>query len=317
MDQRRPERMPCFSSTRYAAPLPAGHVFPMSKFVESARLITQENIAQVFDPGLIGDADLLRVHTEDYVRSIRIGEYNELTRLRLGLPWSPQLSLRSHCATAGTLSAARAALQCGLSANLAGGTHHAFPDRGEGFCVFNDVAVAIRALRQEEPLLHGMVIDLDAHQGNGTHFIFRDDPLVFTYSMHVGRNYPSRKEPGSLDVALPRWVKGDEYLEQLAHTLPGAIERFEPDLVFYIAGADVHEADRFGQMNLTTAQMLQRDRYTINLCRDMGIPTVIVYGGGYNREEGMTARLHVHTIRAAAERWEAERLHIPNLIRPG
>lgn len=296
-----------FSSHAYFAHLPPGHVFPMEKFPQSAKQIAEEGLARVIDPGVIADRDLLRVHTPEYVNSIRTGAYNELTALRLGLPWHPTISARAHAATAGTLCAARAALEDGLSANLAGGTHHAFPDRGEGFCVFNDVAVAIRALQDDEPLIHCMVIDLDAHQGNGTHAIFAADTHVYTYSLHVGRNYPSRKVPGSQDVELPRFAEPGEFFDALSTTLPRAVESFEPDLVFYIAGADCHVDDRFGQMKLTTNDMAARDRLAIDLCREWRIPTCVVYGGGYNKTPGMTAALHVQTIRVASARFHSER----------
>ncbi len=303
-------RLKLFSSPRYFVPLPAGHVFPMRKFPDSvAKLIGDGTVTadQIIDPGFIDDRSLLRVHTQEYVESIRSGHLTEVTRQKLGLPWSAELSTRSHCAVSGTLLAARAALADGMGCNLAGGTHHAFPDRGEGFCVFNDVAVAIRALQAEEPYLQAMVVDLDAHQGNGTHFIFKDEPRVFTYSVHVGRNYPSKKEPGDMDVELSRWAGGDEYSHRLNETLPAAVERFEPDLVFYIAGADVHVDDRFGQMRLTTEEMATRDRSTIGLLRKWNIPTVVLFGGGYNKTEGMTTELHCQTIRIAAEAFLADR----------
>ena len=305
-----PPAMRCFSSPRYFVPLPAGHVFPMHKFPDSVATLVAEGTLradQITDPGFIGDADLLRVHTTDYVRSIRTGRYNDATARRLGLPWSAALSRRSHCALAGTLQAARAALRDGIACNLAGGTHHAFPDRGEGFCVYNDVAVAIRALQAEEPYLHAMVVDLDAHQGNGTHAIFAADPFVFTYSVHVGRNYPSTKVPGNLDVELPRWATAGEYFDGLSATLPAAVEAFEPDVVFYIAGVDVHADDRFGQMCLSTNDMRDRDRWAIDLCRDQKIPVVVLYGGGYNRVEGMTAELHCQAVRIAVARFAWER----------
>jgi acetoin utilization deacetylase AcuC-like enzyme len=275
----------------------------MRKFPDSvARLVADGTLSpgQVTDPGFVADADLFRVHTREYVRSVRTGEFNEVTRLRLGLPWSRALADRSHCAVAGTLCAARAALEDGIACNLAGGTHHAFADRGEGFCVFNDVAVAVRALQHDEPYFHAMVIDLDAHQGNGTHAIFAGEERVFTYSVHVGRNYPSNKVPGSLDVELPRWADAATYFGRLEETLPAAVERFEPDLVFYVAGADVHSDDRFGQMCLSTGDVLARDRRVISLCRGWGIPVVVLYGGGYNRVEGMTTELHCQTVRVAA-----------------
>ena len=298
----------CYSASRYFAPLPAGHVFPMRKFPDSARLLLERGVVrEIVDPGLIADADLLRVHTPAYVESIRIGQFNEITARKLGLPWSAALSERSHAATAGTCRAARSAMADGLAANLAGGTHHAFPDRGEGFCVFNDVAIAIRSLQQHEPWIQCMVVDLDAHQGNGTNAIFADDPNVFTYSVHVGRNYPSTKVPGSLDVELSRWATGEEYFSRLEASLPAAVERFEPDLVFYIAGADCHEDDQFGQMKLTTMEMARRDRWTIDLLRDWGIPVTLLYGGGYNRAAGMTTELHVQSVTIAAERLVRER----------
>ena len=305
-----PALMRCFSAPHYFVPLPAGHVFPMEKFPQSARaLVAEGTMAReaVVDPGFIGDRDLLRVHTPAYVQSIRSGQFNELTAKKLGLPASEALSRRSHAAVAGTLAAARAAMVDGLAANLAGGTHHAFPDSGQGFCVFNDVAVAIRALRHEEAYLHCMVVDLDAHQGNGTHAIFAEDRLTFCYSMHVARNYPSVKVPGDLDVGLSRFAGADEYFSNLESTLPIAMERFEPDLVFYIAGMDVHEDDQFGQMRLSTQDVARRDWWTIDLCRNWGIPVVCLYGGGYNRERLVTAQLHCQTIRIAADRWRMER----------
>jgi acetoin utilization deacetylase AcuC-like enzyme len=297
----------CFSASTYTAVLPPGHVFPMSKFAESAAAVREQEIGDVIDPGTIAEQDLLRVHTPDYVGSIRTGQYNERTALKLGLPWHPTLNTRSRAATAGTLAATRAAFEDGISCNLAGGTHHAFADHGEGFCVFNDVAVAIRAIQQDEPWTQVMVVDLDAHQGNATNAIFANDPNVFTYSMHVGRNYPSTKVPGTVDVPLDRYVEGEVYLETLRLTLPRAMQAFEPDLIYYNSGVDVHVDDRFGQMRLSTQQMRARDRFTIDLARDMHVPTVVVYGGGYNKTPGMTATLHVQSVRVAAERLRRER----------
>ncbi|MDB5325082.1 MAG: deacetylase [Phycisphaerales bacterium] len=304
MDSNR-RRMRCYSSPAYFAVLPPGHPFPMRKFPDSAEQIRAAGIADVIDPGTISDEDLLRVHTPEYIESIRTGNYNELTALRLGLPWHPTINTRSRAATAGTLAATRAAMEDGVAANLAGGTHHAFADRGEGYCVFNDVAVAVRRLWCEEPWLHAMVIDLDAHQGNGTAALFAGDARAFTYSLHVGRNYPSRKEISSLDVEVSRYAGADEYFEKLESTLPRAVERFEPDLVFYNAGVDVHEDDRFGQMMLSTGDMRRRDEYAIRAARKWDIPTVIVYGGGYNRTDGMTANLHVRTIHEASKLFKA------------
>lgn len=300
-------RIRCFSSDSYLAVLPDGHVFPMTKFPESAAAVRSKGLGSVIDPGTISDEDLLRVHTVEYIESIRFGNYNDITRRRLGLPWHPTINTRSRAATAGTLAAAYAACEDGLAANLAGGTHHAFADRGEGYCVFNDIAVAIRALRTHEPLLQCMVIDLDAHQGNGTHALFRGDCHTFTFSAHVGKNYPSIKEPGDVDIELPRWINGNDYLSIVMPAAAKAVERFEPDIVFYIAGVDVHKDDRFGQMKLTTTDIRTRDAEMIALTRSASIPTVITYGGGYNRVEGVTASLHVQTIEVAAARFLRER----------
>ena len=297
----------CYSSDAYFAQLPDGHVFPMDKFPVSAAAVAGRGIGRVIDPGFLAEAELLGVHTGGYVDSIRTGQYNALTDLRLGLPWHPTIWTRSRAATAGTLAATYAAFDDGLAANLAGGTHHAFADRGEGYCVFNDVAIAIRHLQQREPYLQAMVIDLDAHQGNGTHHIFREDANVYTYSMHVGRNYPSRKEPGTQDVELPRWCDGDTYLRRLAETLAPAVDQHEPDVAFLILGVDVHADDRFGQMKLSTRQMRQRDALAIQTCRDRAVPVVLLYGGGYNRTPGMTAELHVQSVTVAAGQLAAER----------
>lgn len=306
--------MLAFSSPHYVAELPRGHVFPMQKFSWSATWIDRCGIARVVEPGAVSREALLRVHTPDYVRSIETGHYNALTALRLGLPWHPTIHRRAQHATMGTIAAAYAALRDGIACNLAGGTHHAFPDRGEGFCVFNDVAVAIRDLHAIEPWLQVMVIDLDAHQGNGTHAIFRGDANVMTYSAHVGRNYPSRKEPGSRDIELSRFATEDEFFSRVEPTMTESIEHFEPDLVFYIAGADVHENDRFGQMKLSTGATRARDRMAIERVRGWGIPLVVVYGGGYNREQGMTAWLHTQSVWCAAEQWCRERkMAVPKL----
>ncbi len=282
----------------------------MEKFKQSRDALRADGTVaadRLIDPGLISDRDLFRVHTPRYVNSIRSGRFYGITEKKLGLPPSEALSVRSHCAVAATLAAARTAMTDGIACNLAGGTHHAFADSGQGFCVFNDVAVAIGALRHDEPLLHVFVADLDAHQGNGTHDLFAMDPLTFTYSLHVGKNYPSIKVPGDLDVPLDRWASAEAYREAMERTLPAAIERFEPDIVFYIAGVDPHEEDRFGQMKLSTSDLRCRDERVIGLCRDWDVPVCVLYGGGYHKNRPMTAQLHAQTVRIAAARWKAER----------
>jgi acetoin utilization deacetylase AcuC-like enzyme len=296
-----PQRLRCFYHPDFFLPLPTGHPFPMEKFPQAHGLLIAGNAP--VEIGLVAPApkrQLLRVHTADYLRKLAEGTLDGTEAYKLGLPWQPRLLRRSSLETAATLAACRHALAHGMAANLAGGTHHSFPDRGLGYCVLNDVAVAVRDLHETHPELRVFVADTDAHQGNGNHAIFRGDDRVFTYSIHGERNYPSAKEAGDLDVGLPREVSGEDYLAALSETLPSALDRFEADLVVWISGADVHEQDRFGQMRLTTEQMFQRDRSVLYWCRQRGLPVAVLYGGGYHREPGMTARLHANTIEAAA-----------------
>ena len=249
-----------------------------------------------------------RAHRSHYLDGVSFDDERGLPhgllrydRNRLGLPANPRLLERSILETAGTVGATLAAMEDGIAANLAGGTHHAFPDRGLGFCVLNDVAVAIehlRALGRKPDQI--LIVDTDAHQGNANHAYFREDLSVFTYSIHVGKNYPAAKEPGDCDVPVPRYVEGSEYLDALASTLPQVFAQTEPDLVFWISGADCHIDDRFGQMRLTTGQMAERDRYVLKLCEEYAAPTAVVYGGGYNQADHMTGRLHAQTILQAA-----------------
>jgi acetoin utilization deacetylase AcuC-like enzyme len=184
--------------------------------------------------------------------------------------------------------------------NLAGGTHHAFPDHGEGFCVFNDVAVAVRALQRDGRIARAAVVDLDVHQGNGTHAIFARDPAVFTFSMHGGRNYPFHKVPGTLDVELDDGTGDDEYLARLADALPAVLARAAPDLVVYLAGADPHEGDRLGRLKLTFAGLQRRDAMVLEACREVGLPVVVAIAGGYGADVDDTVTVHVNTARVAA-----------------
>ncbi len=295
--------MRCFYHRDYYFPLPESHPFPMDKFWRAEAMIRADAPAElrILDAAPVPFEDLRRVHTDAYLEKIRSGELSPLEALKLGLPAGEALLARSRLETGGTLLAAEAALADGLAANLAGGTHHAHADRGLGYCVLNDVAVAIRATHARAPGLRILVIDTDAHHGDGTAALFAGDARVFTYSIHVGRNYPSIKPPGSLDVPLPRWVAGADYLEQLEATLPAALHEHRPELAFWIGGADPHEHDRFGQMRLTDADMAARDAFVRDeVFRRRGVPTVLLYGGGYNRDREHTARLHAQTVLAAA-----------------
>ncbi|GAB4239690.1 MAG: histone deacetylase [Candidatus Methylacidiphilales bacterium] len=293
--------MIAFYSPEYFLPLPEGHPFPMEKFPQAAALLQAECPDLLMDiPPPATEGELALVHSEEYLEKIRSGRLDGTERLKLGLPWSPDLFHRSALEAGGTVAAARAALQNGLAFNLAGGTHHASAGAGAGFCVFHDVAIAIRVMRREVGLERVMVIDTDAHQGDGTNAIFREVPSVRTYSIHVGRNYPSRKVPGTVDVELPRWVTGSEYLKALHGTLPEFL-REPADLVFWITGVDLHAEDRFGQMRLGHADLAARDRAVAQWVLDLGVPVVVVYGGGYHRAPGMTARLHADTVRHVLE----------------
>ncbi len=299
--------MRCFYSPGYFLPLPDGHPFPMVKFPQAHEMLLTGNVLTVADITEVEPAareHLERVHTPEYLDRLSRGELTPKETTILGLPPSPELFLRCAREVEGTRQAMRAALTDGAAANLAGGTHHAFADHGEGFCALNDVAVAVRDLHTDHPRLKIMVVDTDAHQGNGTHALLGNDPRVFTYSIHVAANYPSRKVPGSLDVGLERFVTGPTYLDALHQSLPAAVERFRPDLAVWLSGADPHQNDRFGQMQLTVRDLTERDRFVLSLFLPRGIPLATLYGGGYNRELSNTARLHRNSVAATVEAWQ-------------
>ncbi len=293
-----------FYSPGYYLPLPEGHPFPMVKFPQAYEMLRAAGTLSAGEVTLVEPAareHLERVHTPGYLDRLACGELTSREATVLGLPPSPDLFVRSARETEGTRLALRAALADGCAVNLAGGTHHAFADRGEGFCVLNDVAVAVRDLQTDHPRLRIMVVDTDAHQGNGTHALLGSDPHVFTYSIHVASNYPSRKVPGSLDVGLERFVSGAVYLDALRASLPGAVESFRPDLAVWLSGADPHQNDRFGQMQLTVRDLAERDAYVLSLFAPRGLPVAVLYGGGYNRELANTARLHRNSVAAARD----------------
>ena len=292
-----------WSSARYVFPLPEGHRFPVAKYALLREAVIAEGIVpaeRVHDPERADEEALALVHTRDYLRRFREGALDAAELRLLGFPWSEALVERSYRAVGGTIAAARHALATGVAMNLAGGTHHAFPDHGEGFCVFNDVAVAIRLLRGEGRLRRAAVIDLDVHQGNGTHAIFAGDAGVFTFSMHGGRNYPFHKVAGSLDVELADGTGDEEYLATLDDALPRVLAAAAPDLVVYIAGADPHEGDRLGRLALTFDGLARRDAMVLDGCREVGIPVAVTIGGGYGRRIEDTVRAHLRTVRVAA-----------------
>lgn len=290
----------------YQAPLPADHRFPMGKYAALAKIVQAEILqgGAFHAPEPAARADLIRAHAPDYVDAVLLQTVSPALERRIGLPITADVALRSRLACGGTLLAARLALRHGIACNTAGGSHHAARDGGAGFCVFNDVAVAALALLEEGAARRVLVIDLDVHQGDGTAGIFADDPRVFTFSLHCGANFPTRKVPGDLDVELPKGAGDDLYLEALSTALPSALNH-KADLIFYNAGVDPHTDDRLGHLMLTDEGLAARDKMVFDAVRATGAPIVGVLGGGYGDSE-IIARRHAGLHRAAAVRAQQE-----------
>ncbi len=289
-----------FYTPRYYADIGEGHVFPIRKFeLVCRRLLAEGTVApsEIVEPHPAPVADVLLVHTDDYVTRLRAGALTPREIRRLGLPWSKALVRRSFLATSGTIGAARAALGDGVASNLAGGTHHAFPDHGEGFCVLNDVAVAVRVLRRDGLIKRAAVVDLDVHQGNGTASIFAGDEEVFTFSMHGAKNYPLFKVRSSLDVELQDGTGDEEYLRLLSECLPRVFAH-RPEIVFYLGGADPYAGDKLGRLSLSVAGLRARDELVLSECRARGVPVATVMSGGYAADIEDTVEIHCNTIRA-------------------
>ena len=289
-----------FYSPYYYADIGEGHVFPIRKFEIVRDLLLSEgtlNPEEIIAPRAVERADLLLVHTEDYIDRLTNGTLAAKEIRKLGLPWSKALVRRSFHAISGTINASRRALVDGVSSNLAGGTHHAFPDRGEGFCVLNDVAVSIRVLQREKLASRFLIIDLDVHQGNGTAFIFQNSPEVFTFSMHGAKNFPLFKETSRLDIELADGTADAEYLDTLEHALD-RIRLHDADIIFYLAGADPYENDRLGRLALTKDGLRRRDATVLKFAKSEGIPIVTTMSGGYAEKIEDTVDIHCNTIRA-------------------
>ena len=299
--------MQVFYTPRYYADIGSGHVFPIRKFeLVRDKLLAEGTVqpAELFEPMPATLDDVLLVHTNDYVSRLCGGDLTAKEIRRLGLPWSESLVRRSFYAVGGTLAATQAALRNGYSSNLAGGTHHAFADRGEGFCVLNDVAVAIRAMRARQLIQRAAIVDCDVHQGNGTATIFAGDDDTFTFSMHGANNYPLFKAQSSLDVELPDRIADAEYLEALAHHLP-AVFASDPEIVFYLAGADPYKGDKLGRLALSIDGLRYRDTYVLRECYEREIPIVTVMSGGYGKDINDTIQIHCNTIRMVKEVFES------------
>jgi acetoin utilization deacetylase AcuC-like enzyme len=306
-----------FYSDTFVLPLPEDHRFPMAKY----RLLRERLVAEgVLDPRDLQVPapatwnQLRLVHDADYVDAVANGTLAPEAQRRIGFPWSPMMVERSRRSVGATIAAARealsdahgtnAALATGarsakVAANLAGGTHHAFRDRGEGYCVFNDVAVAATLLLREGAVARVAVVDCDVHQGNGTAAIFRDQPAVFTFSLHGAKNFPFRKERSDLDVTFDDGAGDEEYLRALEAHLPAVLDAHDPGVVFYLAGADPYEGDRLGRLKLTIGGLQLRDRMVFDACRARGLPVVVVMSGGYAPDVDAIVTIHANTIREA------------------
>ena len=280
------------------------HVFPSHKFRLIAETLLKEKIAEPSDflePAEAEDADLLRVHTSEWVKKIKTGTLTPYDIARLEIPHSPELVRAVYLATGGSILAAQCALKDGFASNLSGGFHHAYPNHGEGFCAIHDVAVAIRRLQHDKAIQRAIVVDTDVHHGNGTAAIFAGDLSVFTLSIHQENNYPSDKPPSSLDLHLPDRVEDDEYLDTLIPAVQKSLDAFQPQLLFYVGGADPYCEDQLGGLMLTKKGLFERDLRVFKEARKRKIPVATTLAGGYARQVQDTVRIHINTIQAARE----------------
>ena len=288
----------------YVAPLPNGHRFPMSKFKLLRDLLIEDGViceSQIHQPKL-PNSDLIQlVHDRDYVKGYRTGTLEYKAQRRIGLPWSEAIANRTCIAVGGTILAAQLALKSGCACNTAGGTHHAFPDYGSGFCIFNDLAIASRVLLDKGLVSKILIVDCDVHQGDGTAFIFRNDDRVFTFSMHCEANFPGKKQQSDLDIPLPVGLDDDGYLQILAQHLSDLLSHVKPDLVLYDAGVDTHVKDRLGKLCLTDWGIYRREMMVFSTCKAGGYPVASVIGGGYGKD--LSALVYRHSLlhRAAKE----------------
>ena len=296
--------MKVFYSDRFVLPLPEGHRFPMVKYSMLRERVADDGVCgpgELRIPRAVTDEEILRAHDPNYLKRVVSGTLTEKEMRRIGFPWSEKMVERSRRASGGTLGACLAALEEGFAANLAGGTHHAFSDRGEGYCVFNDSAIAARAVQAAGLVERVVVIDTDVHQGNGTAAILRGDPTVFTFSIHGAKNFPFRKEESDFDAPLPDGAGDTEFLIRLEEGLEAALDAADAGLAIYLAGADPFEGDRLGRLSVTKAGLAERDRIVLETCRERGIPVAITMAGGYARNVVDTVDVHFASITRAAQ----------------
>lgn len=301
--------MRAFYTDRFVLPLPEGHRFPMVKYSRVRERCLAEGVLrpeELAEPPAAAWEELALVHEAGYLERVRAGTLEPLAQRSIGFPWSPEMVERSRRSVGASIAAGHVALDeaaargWGIAANLAGGTHHAYPGHGEGFCVFNDAAVAVRVLQRAGRVGRAVVLDCDVHQGNGTAAVFATDPSVFTFSIHGARNYPFRKERSTLDVELPDGAGDDAFLAALELHVPEILAAFRPDVAVYLAGADPWRDDRFGRLALSKDGLEARDRLVLGACRDAGVPVVVTMAGGYARDTEDTVDIHVATLRVAA-----------------
>jgi acetoin utilization deacetylase AcuC-like enzyme len=301
--------MKVYHSEGFAFPLPKGHRFPLEKY----RLLTEAVVASglvlpqdLAVPNPATDEQILTAHSAAYLDKVRTGSLSVQEVRRIGLPWSPELVERARRSTGGTIAACRAALQDGIAVNLAGGTHHAAREQGQGYCLFNDTVIAARVMQAEGRAQRFVILDCDVHQGNGTAALAGDDPTIYTFSIHNENNFPLHKVPSDLDVGLADGAGDAEYLAALEPAVERALSLADADLAFYLAGADPHEGDRLGRLALTRTGLAARDRLVLARCQQAGLPVAVVMAGGYGRDVRDTVSIHLQTVRIAADmagRW--------------
>ncbi len=302
--------MHLYYTDHFELPLPPGHRFPMSKYRLLRQQVATSEVHQndtLLVPLAATDEQLMRCHDPDYVQRVAQGHLSVAEIRRIGFPWSPDMVERSRRSSGATIAASRSALEHGFAANLAGGTHHAMRACGEGYCVFNDAAVAIRAMQAEGRIERACVIDLDVHQGNGTAEILANDSSAFTFSMHGAKNFPLRKHPSDLDIELPDGTGDQPYLDQLRWGLEQVFAHGPFDLAIYLAGADPYQGDRLGRLALTIPGLLARDECVLDACRDQAIPVAIAMAGGYCPDVNAIVTIHGQTLAAASRRCQQTR----------
>lgn len=302
-----------FYSDTFELPLPDRHRFPMSKYRLLRERILQDSIASQCElslPAAATNEQLSRVHSQEYVEAICAGNLSNVEIRRIGFPWSLAMVERSRRSTGASIEAGFSALEDGVAGNLAGGTHHAFKENGQGFCVFNDVCVAARAMQGEGRVKKVLVVDCDVHQGNGTSSIARGDASLFSFSMHCEKNYPFQKTDGDCDIPLPVGTTDTLYLEKLETELKNVFDLFLPDFVFYLAGADPYTKDRLGLLDLSKDGLATRDRIVMSLCHEKGVPIAFAMAGGYAPEISDIVDIHFQTVKIAVESWARRQVSI-------